>query len=243
MRCFFKVAFAIIACFLVVTTYAQSSNFKAQGYYYKAKDYYQSGQYSSAVEYAKKSRESLGGSNEVLQYLFIMSYVRQNNWVKAETEMQLYFDLLDNKAEDVSYSKTVDDLTADETKELTKLMIDIEENAVGQRCRCNACDGSGKTSYSSERVTKCYTCGGDGQIEVRHSDCNGTGTVGYWSMGYYMTYKCICKDGKTSGSCTESRCHYVETPDDEYSSGVHGWTDTKYGDRSCTKCGGDGCID
>jgi hypothetical protein len=126
--------------FLAPKTQAQDSNFKAQGYYYKAKSQYESASYSSAVSYARKSITALGGTNEELQYLIVMTYVGQKDWVKAEKELSNY-SLVENRSSSINikdFNESVDRLTNDEKRALAQIMVDIEESAEGQRAKVQA---------------------------------------------------------------------------------------------------------
>jgi hypothetical protein len=112
-----------------ISVFGQSSSFRAAGLYQRAKDLYEERNYTQALSYAKQSRETLEGSNERLQYLFIMIYVKQNDWVSANKEMQRFYDLLENREKNVWFRGTTEKLTPDEEAELTKMMIIIEEKA------------------------------------------------------------------------------------------------------------------
>ena len=109
--------------------FGQSDNFRAQGYYYKAKELYQGKNYSAALPYLVKARDALSGSNVELQYLFIMAYVGTSDWISANKELKKYFDLIEDREKAVTFSKSVEELTDDETRSLTKAMVDIEEHA------------------------------------------------------------------------------------------------------------------
>lgn len=124
-----KLILSGILSIFVISGFSQSANFQAQGYYYKAKELYEAKNYSAALPYLAKSRTTLGGSNEQLQYLYIMSYVGVGDWVNAKKELVIYFDIYENRVKPVYFSKYVERLTDDETKALSKAMVDIEEKA------------------------------------------------------------------------------------------------------------------
>jgi hypothetical protein len=124
--------FAVVFCLLILPqlVFSQTSgNFKAQGYYYKAKELYESKNYSAALPYLEKTKVALAGTNEQTQYLYIMCYVAIKDWVNANKELAVYVDLIENRQKIMSFTKTVESLTDDETKALSKAMVDIEENA------------------------------------------------------------------------------------------------------------------
>lgn len=114
---------------LSLSTQAQTNNFRAQGYYYKAKDYYVANSFNEAIEYVIKSKEALGGTNKRLQYLHIMTLVKQSEWVMADEQMKIFYEIVEGTKEARHFSNEVDELTQDETYELTKILVDIEENA------------------------------------------------------------------------------------------------------------------
>lgn len=108
------------------TGFSQSSNFRAQGKYYSAKERYESGNYSSAIQFVNESKELLSGSNYQLQYLHVLSAYNLGKYKEAQNQMSRYFNLLDGVEERKRFSKGVDELTSDETKELTKLIDEID---------------------------------------------------------------------------------------------------------------------
>ncbi len=112
-----------------IVGFAQSSNFRAQGYYYKAKEYYESENFNTSLEYVKKSKDAIGGTNIQLQYLHIMVLVKQSNWIEAKKEMNIFYDIEEGTIKPNRFSDTVDELTDDEVYELTKILVDIEEKA------------------------------------------------------------------------------------------------------------------
>ena len=114
---------------LGLSALGQSNKFRASGLYQRAVDLFESKKYSEALSYAKQSRETLEGTNERLQYLFIMIYVNQKDWVNAQKEMQRFYDLIERRETNVNFSGTTDKLTDKEEAVLTRIMIDIEENA------------------------------------------------------------------------------------------------------------------
>lgn len=112
---------------------SQSSNARAQGKYYSAKEQYENKNYESALEYIYDSKELLGGTNLLLQYLHIVTAYDAEKYVEAQTEMSTYFDLLDRKIDAKSFSRGVEELTRDETTALTKLIDKIDEAVVYQK--------------------------------------------------------------------------------------------------------------
>ncbi|WP_462248956.1 hypothetical protein [Ekhidna sp.] len=130
-----KFLLIILNIFLATLCYSQSSNFRAQGYYYKAKELFESDEFEDAIYYAEKSKTTLGGTNYRLQYLHIRILFAADDPIRAEEELTTYFDLVDEKMEPKGFEKNVERLTADETKALTKMMVDIEEEAQLARSR------------------------------------------------------------------------------------------------------------
>ena len=125
-----NVLLTLIICIIYTfQIYAQSSNFKAQGYYYKAKELFEARSYISSLDYIQKSKDALGGTNKKLQYLHIVILVKQKDWVEADNQMKKFFAIQEGEIQAIYFSKGVDELTDDETYELTKILVDIEENA------------------------------------------------------------------------------------------------------------------
>lgn len=124
----------LLLCFLFTilfnqSIYSQSSNFIAQGHYYKAKELYEKKLYKDAIKYVQYSKENLQGTNYQLQYLHIMSLYANYNFTEAKKEMETYFQILEKETLAKGFTKYVERLTDDETKALSKIMIDIMENA------------------------------------------------------------------------------------------------------------------
>lgn len=110
-------------------TLSQNTNFRAQGNYYSAKENFQKKAYSTAITYVEKSKQNLGGTNRELQYLHILCAYNLENFDLALKELETYFALEEDKIKSVDFDKSVDKLTNDETKELTKLIDPIYEKA------------------------------------------------------------------------------------------------------------------
>jgi hypothetical protein len=109
--------------------FSQSNNFVAQGNYYKAKELYEKGNFIEALKYIKDSKELLGGTNERLQYLHIKTLFNLKQYLDANNELKIFFDIEDNKISEKYYSKNVEKLTSDETLDLTKMIVDIQEKS------------------------------------------------------------------------------------------------------------------
>lgn len=107
----------------------QSAEHKAQGYYYKAKELYESNSYSAAIPYIEKAKQTLNGTNYQIQFLHIMSLVKLQDWIGARKEMVLYYDVIEEKTKAVNFGEYVERLTKSEDMELAKAMVDIEEKA------------------------------------------------------------------------------------------------------------------
>lgn len=108
---------------------AQSSNFLAQGYYYKAKELFEKNNYKEAIKYINNSKASLQGTNYQLQYLHIQALVKLSDYTSAKIEMEQYFKIIEDNSLAKGFTKYVERLTDDETKALSKIMIDIMEKA------------------------------------------------------------------------------------------------------------------
>jgi hypothetical protein len=167
-----------------ITGNAQNSNFRAQGNYYSAKTNFESGNYLVALDYINKSKIALAGTNYQLQYLHIITAYRLDRFDEAAKELQTYFDMEENKTKPVSFNKSVDKLTDDETKELSKLIDPIFELAEKKKNNpCHVCSGTGKVIKSYN----CDKCNGSGHIMV---DCSSN------TKGWY------CQNGKVNCKCT-----------------------------------------
>ncbi len=106
-----------------------TSTFRAQGYYYKAKELYTAGKYSEAIPYLDKTKEALGNStNDRTQYLYIKCCIGLKDWSKAKKELDIYANILDNKIKAIYFTHDVERLTNDEQTDLSKEMVTIEEN-------------------------------------------------------------------------------------------------------------------
>lgn len=109
--------------------FSQSTNFRAQGNYYSAKENFQKKDYKTALTYVEKSKVNLGGTNRELQYLHILCAYNLENYELALKELETYFALEEKKITAVDFDKSVDKLTSDETKALTMLIDPIYEKA------------------------------------------------------------------------------------------------------------------
>ncbi len=117
-----------IAIMLTSNAFSQSQNFRAQGKYYSAKESYEEGSYSSAINYIKSSKELLGGTNYLIQYLHIMSAYKAGKYTEAQKEMNRYYRILDDKEKAIGFKDEVEELTSDETRDITKLIDKIDYN-------------------------------------------------------------------------------------------------------------------
>jgi hypothetical protein len=139
---------------------AQSVNYRAQGNYYSAKTKYKAGAYQEALDYINKSKTSLGGTNEELQYLHILAAYRLEDFEQAQKELQTFFDIGEKKVTPVYFDKSVDRLTNDETRELTMLMDPIFEAADRKKNhRCKKCTGTGTATVVKTFYEHCNKCG------------------------------------------------------------------------------------
>ncbi|MBL9218194.1 MAG: hypothetical protein JNG82_06885 [Opitutaceae bacterium] len=119
--------FAVLALGLPALVSAQSANYRAQAKYYTAKTAYEAGKYADAIASLNEAKRLLEGqSNEVIQYLHIMSAYRAGRYQEAQGEMARFFDLIERREKDKDFTKDVDRVSADEIKSVTQILDDIE---------------------------------------------------------------------------------------------------------------------
>lgn len=116
-------------------TFSQSINYRAQGHYYSAKDAYHAKNYEEALEYIYKCKSALVGTNREVQYLHVMSAYYSGNYQEAQEEMNIFFQLEERKIERKEFDKSVETLTSDEVKSLTKIINDIDESVEAEKER------------------------------------------------------------------------------------------------------------
>lgn len=108
--------------------YGQSSNYRAQGKYYSALTSLKNKDYSSSITYILQCKEFLGGkSNIEVEYVHILAAWNSHDYISAQREVVRFFDLVEGREKQESFDKTVDRLTPDEIKEITKLLDPINE--------------------------------------------------------------------------------------------------------------------
>jgi len=139
----------VVALIMCGSALGQSAGYRASGLYQRAKEFYDGGNYSQALSYAKQSRETLSGTNRQLQYMFVMIYVKQNDWTNANKEKERFYGLLDNLEKSVYFPGTTDELTRSEEADLTRMMIEIEEKATRMQSDIDA-----KAAYASSPQAK-----------------------------------------------------------------------------------------
>lgn len=111
---------------------AQSDNIMAQGFYYRAKDLHEEGRNADALPYVLRAKQSLGGTNQQLQYLHIMALAGARDYVSANRELELFFSITDKPDTAIRFANMVDRLTENEQRQLTRVMVEIMEKAEGQ---------------------------------------------------------------------------------------------------------------
>ena len=112
------------------TALAQSTNYRAQARYYSAKEAYDRAQYSTAAGLLLQSRQLLSGkSNERLQFLLVVSLYRAGQYTDAQKETARFFDIVEGRETQASYTKDVDHVSQDEVREIT-MLVDKIDNAV-----------------------------------------------------------------------------------------------------------------
>ncbi len=125
--------FWLLSMLLLISTlsFSQSSNFRAQGKYYSAKEKFEQNKFNDALNYIYQSKKFLnGGSNYKLQYIHIIAAYKAGRYKEAQKEMKRYFNLIDKKEKPIAFEKYVERLTSDETKAITKLIDKIDEAVV-----------------------------------------------------------------------------------------------------------------
>lgn len=125
--------FWLLSMLLLISTlsFSQSSNFRAQGKYYSAKEKFEQNKFNDALNYIYQSKKNLnGGSNYKLQYIHIIAAYKAGRFQEAQKEMKRYFNLIDKKEKPIAFEKYVERLTSDETKAITKLIDKIDEAVV-----------------------------------------------------------------------------------------------------------------
>jgi len=229
----YKIIFTSLLLFLISSVcHAQNNNFRAQGFYYKAKELKESGSYSNAIPYCKKAEEALGGSNLELQYLYILCYYYSRDYSNAQKEMERFFNFKgDQKDQIKKFDKSVDRITDDETKAVTQLMVDIDEKAhyESTHTTCGNCSGTGTESYHKD----CFSCNGKGYESYQKacSNCNGNG-------GSYIDHGTAV--GKKWHKCAYcfGKAYYTQSRKCSDCSGKGYNSDT----RTCTRCFGKGKV-
>ena len=119
---------ALFLILLINQVNAQSNQIRAQARYYSAKSQFEKSDYAGTLISVKESKEILGGTNFLLQYLHIMAAYNNGNYKEAQTEMDKYFKLLDKKEAPISFSRSVEELSSDETTDLVKLLDKIDQH-------------------------------------------------------------------------------------------------------------------
>lgn len=144
---------ALLFLFAAPAVDAQSANYRAQARYYSAKRAYEGGQYNDAARMLLESRGLLGGkSNERLQYLLVLSLHRAKRFDDAQAEIRRFFDLLENREQRENYTHDVDRMTADEIRQITMLLDEVDAGAANAaRARANAA-AAGERAAARERA-------------------------------------------------------------------------------------------
>jgi len=74
----------------------------------------------------KESKELLGGTNYLLQYIHIMAAYNNGSYNEAQTEMERYFNLVDDVEEPKGFTQIVKRLSDEEATDLVKLLDKID---------------------------------------------------------------------------------------------------------------------
>ena len=169
----FRVGFVIFWLFLAVVpaANAQSVAVRAQGHFYSAKEAYLAKQYGRALEYVYKSKKALGGTNQQLQHLHVLSAYFAGRFTEAQREMDTFFKLTEDAVAEVRFSRSVQPLTTDEVTELTKLINRIDEGVVAEA--------------DAERREAARQAAAE--AEAKKMDIWGGEWTGHWSRGQGKT--------------------------------------------------------
>ncbi|MFD2573553.1 tetratricopeptide repeat protein [Spirosoma soli] len=98
-------------CFLCMllsgSSFAQTTDEKAQSAYLTATDAYEKGNYMEAVNYLKQARDLLGKTNTKIQYLLVKTLMDAKDYSAADAELKSYFEVTPEKARDARYEEMV----------------------------------------------------------------------------------------------------------------------------------------
>jgi hypothetical protein len=130
-----KILFFLFTILLITNSnsFSQTNDFKIEAYYNKSKELFVADDYSSTLNYIKKIKALLGGSNEALQYMSILCYVKTEKWVSAREELTLYFDLIEDSLKAKPFPFKVGKLKENEINKISNAMLIIEENETPQK--------------------------------------------------------------------------------------------------------------
>lgn len=211
----------LVACIALLhnLTYSQGTNYRAQGKYYSAKERYENKEYESALDYIYESKELLKGTNYVLQYLHIVSAYYGGFYEEAQKEMETFFHLEERQIESVRFSRGVDELTSDETKELTKLIDKIDEaveyekvESVRRKLQANAEQSRQEKINEVESLLTIidnYALNGSIHTYLQTNPYKTTDRMysqDYYRYEYEITIKCQCfRQYKDAGNFNEEQ--------------------------------------
>jgi hypothetical protein len=204
----------LISLLLPLCVSAQSSGFRAQGRYYSAKEAFEAGRPAEAAQLLRESREFLGGKSNIrLQYLLVRSLYSAGKFKEAQQEMGVFFAITDAKGEErtkiyQNYPQDVDQLTNDETREISIMIdkIDREVAAGTEQKNAVAAQAAAKEAQRREAfealravILKRYICeysrlpGPDG-VSDTWADIAVTGSYGSMTVSFKSQ-----KDSNTRG--------------------------------------------
>jgi hypothetical protein len=83
---------AILFCFTVQQTYAQSNDVLAKSYFLKAQEAYGEGNNSSALENLNRTVEYFNATNPKIEALFVKIFINQNDFIAAQKHLNTYFE-------------------------------------------------------------------------------------------------------------------------------------------------------
>lgn len=123
--------YLVLAAFIflmVSVAEAQTANYRAQGKYYSALSALNSKEYSKAISYIVQCQSLLSGkSNKEIQYVFILAAWNIGDAKTAQKEIQRFFDFVEGREKEAAFDKSVERLTSDEIKSVTKLIDPVNE--------------------------------------------------------------------------------------------------------------------
>ncbi|ADB40809.1 outer membrane protein assembly factor BamD [Spirosoma linguale] len=131
------------ACFLYLlllgsSSFAQTTDQKAQSAYLTANDAYEKGNYMEAANYLKQARDLLGKTNTKIQYLLVKALMDAMDYLAADAELKTYFEVTPETLRDDRYNEMVKNVVFVEQKrkqqedEKERIFREQEQNRLQQ---------------------------------------------------------------------------------------------------------------